>query len=64
MLANQISKPFGLNLSTREEPLNCHEHQTRFTRRALTRWHAILRFVFGLCLSRGSEASGGNGCGG
>ena len=37
MLANQICKLFGVNLSTAQAPLNCRVHQIVSTQRALTR---------------------------
>jgi cobalt-zinc-cadmium efflux system outer membrane protein len=37
MLANQIGTLFGVNLSTRKAPLNCHEHQTGLTQKSSTR---------------------------
>jgi hypothetical protein len=62
MLTKQMRTMFGVKLSAAEETLNGHEHQTGFTQRALRRWRAILRLVFGLYLSKGSGSSGGGGC--
>jgi cobalt-zinc-cadmium efflux system outer membrane protein len=37
MLANQVPTMFGVNPSTAEDPLNCHDPQTGFMQRALKR---------------------------
>ena len=56
MLANQICRLFGVNLSTMDVPLNCPDHQTRFTPRALTRL-SIGAFVAAVSIGTGLAQS-------
>ena len=62
MLTNKVRTRFGVNPATAQDPLICHEHQNGFAQRTLTLWRTIPRFVFGLCLTKGSGSSGGGGC--